>query len=97
MSTLKIVPLAEMKAHLDDYLKQSQGEQILITENGHPVAAMILIVDPEALERLILTDNSQFHQILENSRRSLKEDGGLKSEEFWQLVDDVSPQEPEPQ
>lgn len=90
MSTLKIVPLAEMKAHLDDYLKQSQGEQILITENGHPVAAMTLIIDPEALERLMLADNSKFNQILENSRRSLKEDGGLKSDEFWQLVDDLS-------
>ncbi|HEY9601845.1 MAG TPA: type II toxin-antitoxin system Phd/YefM family antitoxin [Allocoleopsis sp.] len=97
MSTLKIVPLAEIKAHLDDYLKQSQGEQILITENGQPVAAITLIVDPETLERLMLADNSKFNQILENSRRSLKEDGGLKSEEFWQLVDDLSSQEPEPQ
>jgi prevent-host-death family protein len=96
MSSLKIVPLAEMKAHLDDYLKQSQGEQILITENGHPVAAMTLIVDPEALELLMLADNSKLNQILENSRRSLKEDGGLKSDEFWQLVDDVTSQEPEP-
>ncbi len=97
MSTLKIVPIAEMKAHLDDYLKQSQGEQILITENGQPVAAITLIVDPEVLERLMLADNSKFNQILENSRQSLKEDGGLKSEEFWQLVDDLSSQEPEPQ
>lgn len=95
MSTLKIVPLAEIKAHLNDYLKQSQGEHILITENGHPVAALTLIVDPEAIERLMLANNSNFNQILENSRQSLKEDGGLKSDEFWQLVDDVSPQEPE--
>lgn len=96
MSTLKIIPLAEMKAHLDDYLKQSQGEQILITENGQPVAAMTLIVDPEILERLMLAYNSKFNQILERSRQSLKENGGLKSDDFWQLVNDVSSQESEP-
>ena len=86
-----------MKAHLDDYLKQSQGEQILITENGQPVAAMTLIVDPEVLERLMLGYNSKFNQVLDNSRQSLKEDGGLKSEEFWKLVNDVSSQESESQ
>lgn len=83
---MKIVSLAEMIAKFADYLQVSEGEPILLTENGQPVAAMTLIRDPEALERFLLANHPQFNQILDESRQSLKEDGGLKSEDFWDLV-----------
>ncbi|MFB2981352.1 type II toxin-antitoxin system Phd/YefM family antitoxin [Microseira sp. BLCC-F43] len=92
---MKIISIEEIKANFESYLKQSPNEPIVITENGYPIAAINLIVDPEELERLLLAQNPKFNQILENSRRSLKEEGGLKSDEFWKLVDESSTQESE--
>ncbi|MEG4495839.1 type II toxin-antitoxin system prevent-host-death family antitoxin [Microcoleus sp. F10-C6] len=83
---MKIVSLAEMIAKFAEYLQVSQGEPILLTENGQPVAAMTLIIEPEALERFLLANNPKFNHILDESRQSLKENGGLKSEDFWDLV-----------
>ena len=85
---MKIVSLAEIIAKFADYLSADRGEPILITENGQPVVAMTLIRDPEALERFLLANNPKFNQVLEKSRQSLKEEGGLKSEDFWNLVDE---------
>ncbi|MEG3935812.1 MULTISPECIES: type II toxin-antitoxin system Phd/YefM family antitoxin [unclassified Microcoleus] len=85
---MKIVSLAEIIAKFADYLNADRGEPILITENGQPVAAMTLIKDPEALERFLLANNPKFNQILDKSRQSLKEEGGVKSEDFWNLVDE---------
>lgn len=51
------------------------------------------ILSPDELERFLLAHNPKFNQILENSRRSLKKEGGLKSDEFWKLVDESSTQE----
>jgi prevent-host-death family protein len=85
---MKIVSLAEIIAQFADYLNADRGEQILITENGQPVAAMTLIKDPEALDRFLLANNPKFNQVLDKSRQSLKEEGGLKSEDFWNLVDE---------
>ena len=50
---------------------------------------------PDELERFRLAQNPKFNQILENSRRSLKKEGGLKSDEFWKLVDESTTQESE--
>jgi prevent-host-death family protein len=83
---MKIVSLAEIIAKFGDYFKADRGEPIIITENGHPVAAMTLITDPEDLERFLLANHPKFQQILENSRQSLKQEGGLKSDDFWKLV-----------
>lgn len=44
-------------------------------------------LNPDELERFRLSQNPKFNQILEKSRQSLKEEGGLKSDEFWKLVD----------
>jgi prevent-host-death family protein len=83
---MKIVSLAEMIAKFGDYFKADRGEPIIITENGSPIAAMTLITDPEDLERFLLANNPKFQQILEKSRRSLKEEGGLNADEFWELL-----------
>ncbi len=90
---MKVIPINEINKYLNDYMKQSQNEAIIITENGRPVAAINLIVDPEDLERFLLAHNPKFNQILEDSRQSLKESGGLKSDDFWTLVDALSSQE----
>ncbi|MBI5440564.1 MAG: type II toxin-antitoxin system Phd/YefM family antitoxin [Deltaproteobacteria bacterium] len=39
---MKIVPLAEVKAHLSSYVKACENELVIITKNGHPSAALSL-------------------------------------------------------
>ncbi|OCQ91395.1 Prevent-host-death family protein [Oscillatoriales cyanobacterium USR001] len=87
---MKTVSLAEINAHFNDYLKVSQGESILITDNGHPVAAITLVVDPDELERLMLANSVKFNELLNKSRQSIKENGGMEHDEFWELVDELS-------
>ncbi|MBO1347905.1 MAG: type II toxin-antitoxin system Phd/YefM family antitoxin [Hormoscilla sp. GUM202] len=86
---MKIVSIAEIKANLEDYLKSPPNEPIAIVEGDRPIAAMSLIVDPEDLERFLLANNWKFNQILEESRRSLQEEGGIKQDDFWQLVEQL--------
>ena len=86
---MKFVSIAEIKANLEYYLKYPPNEPIAIVEGDRPIAAMNLIVDPEELERFLLANNWKFNQILEESRRSLQEEGGIKQDDFWQLVDQL--------
>jgi len=92
---MKKVSITEIKANFDNYLKESQGEPIVITEADRPIAAISLIVDPDELERFMLANNAKFNQIIAKSKQSLKEDGGLKSDDFWKLVDELSPKNSE--
>lgn len=87
---MKTVSIDELNIALSEYVKTSQDELILITKNGRPVAALSLVVDPEELERLMLANSSKFNDLLDNSRRSIQETGGMEDEEFWQLVDELS-------
>lgn len=82
---MKTVTIDEIKANFSNYLQESQGETIVITENGRPIAA--LVVDSEELERLILANNPNFNQLLQTSERSIKETGGINSDDFWKVVE----------
>ena len=84
---MKTVSIDEIKEHFSDYLQQSQDEPILITENGRPIAAITIVVDPDELERMALANNPEFNQLLAAADRSIEETGGIKHEDFWQLVE----------
>jgi prevent-host-death family protein len=87
---MKMVSLAEINAHFNDYLKTAQGASILMTDNGHPVAAITLVVDPDELERLMLANSVNFKELLDKSQQSIQENGGMDYDEFWELVDELS-------
>jgi len=40
------------------------------------------------VERLLLSQHPTFREILAESERSLREEGGIPHEKFWQLVDE---------
>ncbi|MBC6423291.1 MAG: type II toxin-antitoxin system Phd/YefM family antitoxin [Hormoscilla sp. SP5CHS1] len=48
---MKKVPITEIKVRFSDYLKEADGNPIVITENDRPVAAMTLVVDSEEIEQ----------------------------------------------
>lgn len=53
--TMKVLPLAEVKAHLSAlaFEVESQHDQITITRNGAPVAMMVSVAEWESLQEML--------------------------------------------
>ena len=79
--------VAALKAHLNDYLEQSQQGPIIVTRSGKPVAALVALTDNDELERLILSQSPKFRAIVERSRRQIEQTGGIPHEQFWREVE----------
>lgn len=80
---MKIAPIADIKAHLSSYLKESENGPIVITKNGRPVAVLVGMTDEEEIERLILAYSPRFQAVMAQGRREIRETGGLRHEDFW--------------
>ena len=84
---MKIAPMAEIKAHLSAYVKESEKGPIVLTKNGRPVAVLLGVTDEEEIERLILAYSPKFKAILDSGRRQIKKTGGIAHESFWQEME----------
>ncbi|MBO1347153.1 MAG: type II toxin-antitoxin system Phd/YefM family antitoxin [Hormoscilla sp. GUM202] len=84
---MKKVPVTEIKARFSDYLKEADGNPIVITENDRPVATMTLVVDPEEIESLMLASNPRFNQLMDAAKQRIEATGGIEHDEFWKLVE----------
>jgi prevent-host-death family protein len=84
---MRIASLADVKAKLSAYVKESQVGPVIVTRNGKPVAVLLAITDEEELERLVLAHSPKFQAILEKSRRQIENTGGILHDEFWRQVD----------
>jgi prevent-host-death family protein len=80
---MKIASVADIKAHLSAYLKESQRGPIIVTRNGKAVAVLLAVTDEDELERLVLAHSPKFHALLDKSRRQIEETGGIPHEQFW--------------
>src|SRR5438046_4522232 len=84
---MKIASVADVKAKLSAYLKETQRGPVIVTRNGKPVAVLLAVTDEDELERLVLAHSPKFQAILDKSRRQIDEMGGIPHEEFWRQVD----------
>jgi prevent-host-death family protein len=66
---MKIVSVADVKARLSAYLKQTQEGPVIITRNGKAVAVLLAVTDEDELERLLLARSPKFQALLNKSRR----------------------------
>jgi prevent-host-death family protein len=84
---MRIVSLAEVKAHLSAYIDQctTQGP-VVITRNGKAVAVLLAPADDDDLEGLLLARSPRFQSLLARSRESIKQGKGLSREDFWKAV-----------
>jgi prevent-host-death family protein len=85
---MKVATVADFKAHLSKYLKHCQHEPVVITKHGRMKAVLLPVTDEGDLERVVLSNHPVFREILAESERSLREEGGIPHEQFWQLVDE---------
>ncbi|HKB38527.1 MAG TPA: type II toxin-antitoxin system Phd/YefM family antitoxin [Gemmataceae bacterium] len=84
---MKMVSVAELKARLSVYLKESQKCPVVVTRNGKAVAVLLAVTDEEELERLVLAHSPKLRAILEKSRRQIEETGGIPHDAFWREVE----------
>jgi prevent-host-death family protein len=84
---MKIASVADVKARLSSYLKESQEGPVIVTRNGKAVAVLLAVTDDDELERLVLAHSPKFRAILEKSRHQIEETGGIPHDVFWREVE----------
>jgi prevent-host-death family protein len=87
---MKIAPIADIKAHLSTYLKESEKGPIVITKNGKPIAVLLGIRDEDEIERLVLAYSPKFKSIMSKGRQQIQETGGVTHEDFWRELETES-------
>jgi prevent-host-death family protein len=83
---MKIASVADVKARLSAYLKESQEGPVIVTRNGKAVAVLLAVTDDDELERLVLAYSPKFQTLLDKSRRQIEETGGIPHDVFWREV-----------
>jgi prevent-host-death family protein len=83
---MKIASVADVKARLSAYLKESESGPVVVTRNGRAVAVLLSISDEDELERLILAHSPKFRAMLDRSRHQIEETGGISHEQFWREI-----------
>src|SRR5271168_3582894 len=83
---MKIASVADVKAHLSAYLKDTEQGPVIVTRNGKAVAVLLAVTDDDELERLLLAHSPKFQALLDKSRRQIEETGGIPHEQFWREV-----------
>jgi antitoxin (DNA-binding transcriptional repressor) of toxin-antitoxin stability system len=82
---MKSIDLSQVSA-LGPLVQPGSQEPIIVTQNGHTVAA-IVPVDDQDVESLLLSVNAQFQAILERSQDRLDTEGGIASADVRKLLD----------
>ncbi|UXE63458.1 MAG: type II toxin-antitoxin system prevent-host-death family antitoxin [Woronichinia naegeliana WA131] len=65
---MKQLTLEQLSEQLQDYVRSTQGEQILITDNGKPIA-LLLGLENTNLEQLNLQLSAQFWEMISDRRK----------------------------
>src|SRR5438445_4834657 len=84
---MKIASVADVKARLSAYLKETEQGPVIVTRNGKAVAVLLAVTDEDELERLVLAHSPKFQALLDKSRRQIEETGGIPHDQFWREVE----------
>jgi antitoxin (DNA-binding transcriptional repressor) of toxin-antitoxin stability system len=85
---MRTVDIGEVNGTLTKLLRESVDGPIVLTERGTPVALLINVRNAD-LETISLSMNPQFLRILEQSRQSLREEGGVPLDEALQYLESL--------
>src|ERR1700733_7840229 len=84
---MKIASVADVKARLSAYLKESEDGPIVVTRNGKAVAVLLAVTDDDELERLALEPAPHLQALPNKSHRQIEDTGGIPHEQFWREVE----------
>ena len=80
---MKIASVAEVKSQFSAFLKASEGGPVVVTKNGKAVAVIVGVQDEDEIERLLMAYSPRLQQILETSRKQIREGEWVSHDEFW--------------
>jgi len=80
---MRIASVADVKAQLSSFLKESEEGPVVVTRNGKPVAVLLGVSDEDELERLLLAYSPRLRAILDAARQRIRQGEGIRHEEFW--------------
>jgi prevent-host-death family protein len=81
-SSVRRVPLSEIKDDLSRFLREAAGEEIVITRNGKPAGLLIGFASAQGWLDYRLENNPRFLRRIEQARKSLREGRGIKIEDI---------------
>jgi hypothetical protein len=73
---MKIVPLEDTTMTVAELVELAQGESVILTREGNPLISVKGITGSD-WESASLAHNPQFAELIERSRRSYREQGGI--------------------
>ena len=88
---MKIASVADIKARLSAYVKESATGPIVVTRNGKAVAVLLGISDDDELERVLLAHSRKLRAILDAADRRIDDGAGIGHDAFWQEVEATKP------
>jgi prevent-host-death family protein len=81
-SSVKEVPLSEIKDDLSRFLREAEREGIVITRNGKPAGLLIGFASEDDWLDYQLENDLRFLRRIEQARKSLREGRGVKVEDL---------------
>ncbi|MFL5801011.1 MAG: type II toxin-antitoxin system Phd/YefM family antitoxin [Roseiflexaceae bacterium] len=88
--TTRTVELAEATQSLAEYAEQVDDGVIIVTRNGHPIAAVVALPNTDA-ETVALSHDPKFLAIIERSRARHIHEGGISSADMRRRFTDTLP------
>jgi prevent-host-death family protein len=83
---MKIVPVAEVKDHFNNYVDECQEGPVIVTRKDRPVAVLVSAPEDDELERLVLAHTPRFRRLLDVAERRIRRTGGIKHKDFWKAI-----------
>ena len=79
---MKRVPLSEIKDDLSRFLREAEGEEIVITRDGKPAGVLIGFASEDDWLDYLLENDPRFLRCIEQARNSVREGRGIRIEEL---------------
>ena len=79
---MRQVPLSEIKNDLSRFLREAEGEEIVITRNGKPAGLLIGFASEDDWFDYQLENDPRFLRRIEQARNSLRDGRGVRIEDI---------------
>jgi prevent-host-death family protein len=80
-SSVRRVPLSEIKDDLSRFLREAEGEEIVITRNGKPAGLLIGFASEDDWLDYQVENDPRFLRRIEQARNSLRQGHGVRIED----------------
>ena len=89
--TVRKVEVADATESLATYIRKAAGNgPVVVTDDGHPVAALVMLEDTD-LETVALSADPEFLDLIQSSRARHAQEGGLSTAEVRRRVESELP------